>query len=265
MTRCRLVALDVDGTLMSYDGVISDEVRAAVRAVRESGVHVVLATGRGVHSAAPVAMDLGLTEGWVVCSNGAVTARLDPAVDKGYEIVRVVTFDPGPALRTIALELPDALFAVEDLGLGFRVSADFPDGELSGDLEVVSWEELTATPATRVVIRAPGSTPELFHELVERVGLHEVEYAVGWSAWLDLTPGGVSKASALEEVRQHLGVQPHATVAIGDGGNDLQMLRWAARGVAMGHAPEAVRLAADEVTGSIDDDGALVVLRSLLI
>jgi len=245
MTRCRLVALDVDGTLMSYDGVISDEVRAAVRAVRDAGLHVVLATGRGVHSAAPVAMELGLTEGWVVCSNGAVTARLDPAAENGYEIVRVVTFDPGPALRTIALELPDALYAVEDLGLGFRVSADFPDGELSGDLEVVSWEELTSTPATRV--------------------LHEVEYAVGWSAWLDLTPGGVSKASALEEVRQHLGVQPHATVAIGDGGNDVQMLRWAARGVAMGHASEAVRAAADEVTGTIGDDGALAVLHSLLV
>ncbi|WP_421742430.1 HAD family hydrolase [Cellulomonas sp.] len=265
MTRCRLVALDVDGTLMSYDGTISDEVREAVLQVRDSGLHVVLATGRGVHSAAPVARELGLTEGWVVCSNGAVTARLDPAAENGYEIVRVVTFDPGPALRAIAMELPDALFAVEDLGLGFRVSADFPDGELSGDLEVVSWEELTATPATRVVIRNPQGTPEEFHELVERVGLHEVEYAVGWSAWLDLTPGGVSKASALEEVRQHLGVQPHATVAIGDGGNDVQMLRWAARGVAMGHAPEAVRAAADEVTGTIDDDGALAVLRSLLV
>ena len=265
MTRCHLVALDVDGTLMSYDGVISDEVHAAVRQVRDAGLHVVLATGRGVHSAVPVARALGLTEGWVVCSNGAVTARLDPGVENGYEIVRVVTFDPGPALRTIAMELPDALFAVEDLGLGFRVSADFPDGELSGDLEVVSWEELTATPATRVVIRSPQSTPEEFHELVERVGLHEVEYAVGWSAWLDLTPGGVSKASALEEVRQHLGVQPHATVAIGDGGNDVQMLRWAARGVAMGHAPDAVRAAADEVTGTIDDDGALAVLRSLLV
>ena len=72
----------------------------------------------------------------------------------------------------------------------------------------MSWEELTATPATRVILRDPTSTPEEFHALVERVGLHEVEYAVGWSAWLDLTPGGVSKASALEEVRQHLGVQP---------------------------------------------------------
>lgn len=265
MTRCRLVALDVDGTLMSYDGVISDEVRQAVRDVRDAGLHVVLATGRGVHSAAPVAKELGLTEGWVVCSNGAVTARLDPSVELGYEIVRVVTFDPGPALRAIAMELPDALYAVEDLGLGFRVSADFPDGELSGDLEVVSWDELTSTPATRVVIRSPQSTPEQFHELVERVGLHEVEYAVGWSAWLDLTPGGVSKASALEEVRQHLGVQPHATVAIGDGGNDVQMLRWAARGVAMGHAPATVRAAADEVTGGIEDDGALAILRSLLV
>ena len=158
MTRCRLVALDVDGTLMSYDGVISDEVRAAVRAVRDAGLHVVLATGRGVHSAVPVARELGLTEGWVVCSNGAVTARLDPGVENGYEIVRVVTFDPGPALRTIAMELPDALYAVEDLGLGFRVSADFPEGELAGDLEVVSWEELTTTPATRVVIRSPDGT-----------------------------------------------------------------------------------------------------------
>jgi hydroxymethylpyrimidine pyrophosphatase-like HAD family hydrolase len=54
-------------------------------------------------------------------------------------------------------------------------------------------------------------------------------------------------------------------VAIGDGGNDVQMLRWAARGVAMGHAPEAVRAAADEVTGGIEDDGALPVLRSLLV
>ncbi|MEZ0446578.1 HAD family hydrolase [Cellulomonas sp. ICMP 17802] len=265
MTRCRLVALDVDGTLMSYDGTISDEVRQAVRDVRDSGLHVVLATGRGVHSAAPVAKELGLTDGWVVCSNGAVTARLDPSVELGYEIVRVVTFDPGPALRAIAMELPDALYAVEDLGLGFRVSADFPDGELSGDLEVVSWDDLVSTPATRVVIRSPQSTPEEFHELVERVGLHEVEYAVGWSAWLDLTPGGVSKASALEEVRQHLGVQPHATVAIGDGGNDVQMLRWAARGVAMGHAPASVRAAADEVTGGIEDDGALEILRSLLV
>jgi hydroxymethylpyrimidine pyrophosphatase-like HAD family hydrolase len=128
---------------------------------------------------------------------------------------------------------------------------------------VLPFDELVAQPATPVVVRDPGSTPEEFRELVERVGLRQVSYAVGWSAWLDLTPGGVSKASALEELRRDLGVEPFATVAVGDGGNDVEMLRWAARGVAMGHAPEFVRLAADEVTGTIEDDGAVAVLRSV--
>ena len=265
MSRTRLVAHDVDGTLMSYDGVVSDDVREAIGDLVAAGVHVVLATGRGVHSAAPVARDLGLTEGWLVCSNGAVTARLDADEPAGFAIVDTVTFDPGPALRAIAMELPDALYAVEDLGVGFRVSDLFPTGELSGEMDVVGFDELAATPATRVVIRAPGASPDEFHALVERVGLHEVEYAVGWTAWLDLTPGGVSKASALEEVRRRLGVEPFATLAIGDGGNDLQMLEWAARGVAMGHASERVRAVADEVTGGIEDDGALPILRALLV
>ena len=87
---------------------------------------------------------------------------------------------------------------------------------------------------------------------------------MGWSAWLDLTPGGVSKASALEEVRRRLGVEPFETMAVGDGGNDAEMLAWAARGVAMGHAPAALRAVADEVTGTIDDDGVVAVLRSVL-
>ena len=264
MSRHRLVALDVDGTLMSYAGVISDDVRAAVTALVDAGVHVVLATGRSAHSAVEVAHDLGLTTGWAVCSNGAVTVRLDPAAENGWAVERSVTFDPGPALRAIAMELPDALYAVEDLGVGFRVSAPFPPDELSGEHTLVPFDELASAPATRVVIRAPESTPEEFHEIVERVGLHEVSYAVGWSAWLDLAPGGVSKASALEEVRRDLGVEPFATLALGDGENDVEMLRWAACGVAMGHALDVVRAAADEVTGTIEDDGAVAVLRRVL-
>ena len=262
--RARLVALDVDGTAMTFDGAVSDELRAAVADVVAAGVHVVLATGRSLRSAYDGAVAIGLTEGWMVCSNGAVLARLDPDEDAGYELVKVVTFDPEPALRLLAAELPGALYGVENLGIGYLVTAPFPPGELTGEIEVVPFEKLCAAPASRVVIRAPEQTPEEFHELVERVGLHEVSYAVGWSAWLDLTPGGVSKASALEDVRQRLGVQPFATVAVGDGQNDIEMLGWAARGVAMGHADARVRVAADEVTGTIDDDGAVAVLRSVL-
>jgi len=260
-----LVALDVDGTLMSYDGDISPGVRSAVADLRDSGARVVLSTGRGVHATAPVAQELGLTTGWAVCSNGAVTARLDLGAPDGYELAKVVTFDPEPALRVLSLELPDAMYAVEVPGKGFLVNRPFPVGDLgasSGTL--VSFEELVSRPTTRVVIRSVDHAPEDFHALVERVGLREVTYAVGWTAWLDLTPGGVSKGSALEQLRRDLGIEPFATVAIGDGSNDLEMLRWAAHGVAMGHASEAVRAAADEVTGTVDDDGAVAVIRELL-
>jgi hydroxymethylpyrimidine pyrophosphatase-like HAD family hydrolase len=80
----------------------------------------------------------------------------------------------------------------------------------------------------------------------------------------DLAPLGVTKATALEQVRRKVRVQPHRTIALGDGRNDVEMLRWAARGVAMGHADAVVKEAADEVTGSIEDDGAAQLLRSLL-
>jgi hydroxymethylpyrimidine pyrophosphatase-like HAD family hydrolase len=90
-----------------------------------------------------------------------------------------------------------------------------------------------------------------------------VSYAVGWSAWLDINPEGVSKASALELVRRHLDVEPEHTVACGDQRNDLEMLYWAAWGVAMGNAPDEVKAVADEVTHHVDDDGLVPILEAL--
>ena len=86
----------------------------------------------------------------VVCSNGAVTLELDPEETDGYRILEVVTFDPKPALEMLRGSWPDAVVAVEEIGVGFKVSAPFPDGELVGEVRVVSWEELTSSPATRV-------------------------------------------------------------------------------------------------------------------
>jgi hydroxymethylpyrimidine pyrophosphatase-like HAD family hydrolase len=259
-----LVALDVDGTLMSYDQEMSDDVRDAVVALRAAGHHVVLASGRSLVAMTPVAALLGIDRGLLVASNGAVTARLDPDEPDGYVLEEVVTFDPGPALRLLRDRLPHARYAVEDVGVGFRMNELFPAGELDGVHRVVAFDELWAGEVTRVVVRAPGSTSEEFHALVEQLGLDDVTYAVGWTAWMDLAPLGVTKATGLERVRRALGVPPHRTVAVGDGRNDVEMLRWAARGVAMGHADDVVRAAADEVTAPIADDGVVPVLRSLL-
>jgi hydroxymethylpyrimidine pyrophosphatase-like HAD family hydrolase len=82
--------------------------------------------------------------------------------------------------------------------------------------------------------------------------------------WVDVTPPALSKATALDKVRRQLGVEYDATAAIGDGENDMEMLRWATRSIAMGHAPGDVQAAANKVTGTIDDDGAASALLSLL-
>lgn len=255
-----LVALDIDGTLLGHDGSVSDAMIGAVRDLLEDGTHIVLSTGRSIPAVTPIIDAFGLPPGWAVCSNGAVTMRYESATE--YEIADIVTFDPGPTLRRLREHAPDALFAVEEVGSGFKLSEPFPMGELSGDHTVVPFEELCETPASRVTVRDPQKSAADFHELVRRSGLHGVSYAVGWTAWLDISPDGVSKASALDVVRQRLRVEESATLAAGDGHNDIEMLGWAEYGVAMGDADDVTRAAADYVTGPVSEDGLVPVLRS---
>jgi len=259
----RLVGLDIDGTLVNFGGEISPAVIEIVERVRMCRTHVVLATGRNIVATLPVAEALGIRRGWAVCSNGAVTVRLNPGTPGGYDIAAVRTFDPRVALELVRRELPDAYVAVEDLGVGFRVAKEFPMGELSGRQRVVEYDDLWSEPATRVVIRAPGVDVTHFDAVVQAMGLQDVTYAIGYTAWLDLTGPGVSKGSALEELRVHLDVDSANTVAIGDGTNDIEMLRWAARSAAMGNAPANVRAVADEVLGFVEDDAVVPLLAEL--
>jgi len=252
----RLVALDVDGTLVGLDGEAPERVRSAVARVLCAGVPVVLSTGRSVLATRPVARDLGLREGWLVCSNGAVIATVDPPV-----VTDTTTFDARPVLHLLRERLPDALIAVEELGIGYRVTAPFPEGELSGEQVVHDFDSLVREPVTRVVLRSPDSEPDHFLDVVSQLGLHDVSYAVGYTAWLDIAPQGVTKALGLTTVCDRLGVRPDDVLAIGDGRNDLEMLQWAGHGVAMGHAPAEVQDGADEVTGRFEDGGSAAVLE----
>ncbi|MEO7061801.1 MAG: HAD family hydrolase [Lapillicoccus sp.] len=263
-TARKLVALDIDGTTVNHNGELSPAVAQAVTAVVEAGHYLTIATGRSIVATMPILTMLGIDEGYAVCSNGAVTIRINPRQPRGYEVTDTVTFDPRPALTLLRTAIPEALVAVEDLGIGFMVSSPFPDNELGGEQTVVEWEELVGRPATRVTLRNPEADPVEFMRLVEAAGLHGVSYAVGWTAWLDINPEGVSKGSALELIRRTLHVEPIDTVAVGDQRNDIEMLRWAARGVAMGNAPDEVKAVADEVTDDVENDGLVPVLRSLI-
>jgi HAD superfamily hydrolase (TIGR01484 family) len=259
--RPRLVALDIDGTLLKWiEGAgqtheqVAPAVHDAVRRAHEAGAHIVLASGRSPHGMTTIADLLDLEGGepaWVVASNGAVVFRYPP-----LEVVHEETFDARPAVEAILREHPGVLVAVEERGVGYRVNRPFPAGELSGDMVITDVADLVAQHVSRVIVRDPESTAEDFLDLARRLGLHGTDYVVGWTAWLDLAPVGVSKASGLAHVAERLGVDAADVLAIGDGRNDIEMLQWAGRGVAMGQAVEPVIAAADDVTGTVYEDGA---------
>jgi HAD superfamily hydrolase (TIGR01484 family) len=261
--RPQLVALDIDGTLLSWvegagttHGTVTPAVHEAVQRVLDAGAHVVLASGRSPHGMTPVAdmLQLHIPPGdplWIVASNGAVVFRYPP-----IDVVLEETFDAGPAVRAVLERHPDALVAVEERGVGYRVTKEFPSGELSGEMIITDVEDLVAGPVSRVIIRDPNATAEDFVRLAEELGLHGTDYVVGWTAWLDLAPRGVTKASGLQYVVDQLGLTAADVLAIGDGRNDIEMLRWAGRGVAMGQAVQQVIDAADAVTDIVAEDGA---------
>jgi Cof subfamily protein (haloacid dehalogenase superfamily) len=250
-----LVALDVDGTIVDWDNVMTPTVRETVRAVAAAGAHVVLSTGRSVPGVIDAADKLGFERGIAVASNGAVTFSYSP-----IEVLTTVTFDARETVKLLLDHVPDAAVAVEEIGRGYRINKPFPDGEITGEMILQSVDELVAEPVTRVIVRSPDQSAEEFIQLAERLGLHGTNYFVGYTAWLDLAPSGVTKASGLESVAARLGVEQSRVLAIGDGRNDLEMLRWAGRGVAMGQAPLEVQDAADDVTETVERDGVAMEL-----
>lgn len=250
----QLVALDIDGTIVDHSQVLTDDVRAAVRRVCDAGVPVVLTTGRAWPGTETLFEGLGLPPGPSVCANGAQIIDYPPLVVRHEE-----RFDPADTIARASRLAPEVTLAVQD-GLNWRVSRPFPDGELTGNVTVESLEELASRPVSRVVLRDPGSSDDAFQRMVESLGLHEVSYFIGWSAWVDIAPLGVDKAHALALVCRDLGVAAADVLAVGDGRNDIEMLRWAGRGVAMGESPEEVRAAADHVTGGVADGGLVTEL-----
>ncbi|MDO5633507.1 MAG: HAD family hydrolase [Micrococcus sp.] len=263
MTK-KLVCLDVDGTIVDHDGHLHEPVREAIARVLAAGHHVVIATGRSRAATLPVAEALGIETGFMVCSNGGVTLRLDPSLEDGFEVTDLRTFDPRSVLTQLRERLPTAKYAIELPDGSFLSTERFQDMSFGVSAEGTSFDELMSTTAVRLVVFSTDSSAEEFGRAVEGIGLSGVTYSVGWTAWLDVAAAGVTKASGLEALRTLLKVDVADTVAVGDGRNDIEMLRWAGRGVAMGQAPEEVKEAADEVTGGVDEHGLADVLRSLV-
>ncbi|MDY0908474.1 HAD family hydrolase [Microbacterium sp. CFBP9034] len=266
VTERLLIVLDIDGTVILEDESLSPGVVDAVEHAQRSGHEVMIATGRSWEGTRGILRVLGIAPEYVVCSNGAVVLKRIEADDLQYERAHVETFDPSEVLTLLREHLPDARYLVE-LPDGQRLYTEYLDDWNLAQALRVSFEDLGAQPVCRIVVVAPEQGEQDFVDLVARIGLNQVSYAVGWTAWLDIAPEGVDKSTGLERVRTALGFDPAHVLVIGDGRNDVGMFRWAlengGRAVAMEQGPQEVRDAAGETTASVEAGGVAEVLRAL--
>ena len=262
-----LIATDVDGTLLDEDELVTPRTRAAVRAAVEAGATFVLATGRPPRWIAPVVDGLGMAP-MAVCANGAVI--YDPATDR---IVSTRTLAPevlGELAEIVTRVLPGAGLAVERVGASahdaatpqFVSSPGYEHAWLNPDNTEVSVEDLLSAPAVKLLIRMPGArSADMAAELLKHVGLQgDITYSTN-NGLLEVLPLGISKATGVAELAAPLGLTAADVVTFGDMPNDVPMLSWAGRGVAMGNAHAEAVAAADEVTVTNAEDGVARVLE----
>lgn len=262
-----LIALDIDGTVLLEDDTLSPGVVEAVAEANAAGHEVMLATGRSWDSTHTIMDRLGIRPEYAVCSNGAVVMRRRGEGDAAeYERAHVETFDPTEVLQLLGEHLAGAHFLVE-LPDGTRKFTDYLDDWNLVGANKVTFAHLSDEPVCRVVVVAPEQTDQDFLELVERIGLSQVSYAIGWTAWLDIAPQGVDKSTALELVRGWLDIAPERVLVMGDGRNDIEMMQWAVRNggraIAMHQGPAEVHAAAGEVGLSVTEGGVAAALRAL--
>ncbi|MFH8580521.1 Cof-type HAD-IIB family hydrolase [Streptomyces zaomyceticus] len=260
----RLVATDLDGTLLRADESVSARTRDALAAVTEAGAAHIVVTGRAVPWTRHILDDLGY-EGIAVCGQGAQVYHAGE-----HRLLTSLTLDrqlAGLALSKLEAEVgPLALAASRDglegevlMGPGYRVQ--------EGPLPYVPYEdpsELWAAPLTKLYIQHPAlSDDELTRVARETVG-GLVDVVMAGPGIVEILPLGLSKATGLSLAARRLGVKAAETIAFGDMPNDIPMFAWAAHGVAMGNAHGELRVVADEVTASNEEDGIAVVLERLL-
>jgi Cof subfamily protein (haloacid dehalogenase superfamily) len=257
----RLVACDLDGTLVRTDGTISGRSAAAVARTEGHGVPFVIVTGRPPRWLPDVAEALQ-HRGLAVCANGALVYDLHSETVVIEDLLDVATLRE--VIGVVRERLPGAAFAVE-YGESFRRESTY-DVRWDRDnphVTVVEPEVLLELPAAKLLVRHPIlDADELLDAARAAVGERATLTHSSLDGLLEISAAGVTKATGLAALAEHRGIAAGDVAAFGDMPNDMPMLAWAGRSYAVANAHSDVLAAADEVIESNDDDGVARVLES---
>ena len=265
--RIRLVVLDVDGTLLTSDARLTPATVAAVGRARTAGLEVCLATSRGPGGLRWLVGRLGL-DAWVIAFQGALVGRLNRT---GALVGAPLADDPVPAeaARAVLAEAAAAgLSASWFVGPAWFALADDPamarEAAIVRDRFVVAEGPGEGEGPHKLMLIAgrPGRIPAL-HDLAGRLPAACAGH-FSHDNYLEVTRAGVDKAGALAALAAHAGIPLAETAAVGDGHNDLGMLRVVGLPVAMGNAKPALKQVAAWVAAGNDEDGAAAALDRLV-
>ncbi|MFI1430312.1 Cof-type HAD-IIB family hydrolase [Streptomyces lydicus] len=280
----RLIATDLDGTLLHDDKTVSDRTITALAAAERAGIEVFFVTGRPARWMGVVS-DHVHGHGLAICANGAAVVDLH----RGGRIVEV-----SPLERTIALDVVDALrnaapgtsFAVERTS-GIHYEPQYPPLLLDPAAVVAPAEKLLAEdfvtplsatgsagdpapafpdqPVIKLLAHHPDLEPDAFLALARTAAGHLASFTRSSpTALLEISGPGVSKAGTLAHCCAERGISPDEVVAFGDMPNDMEMLAWAGTSYAMANAHPEVLAATTGRTASNNDDGVAVVIEQLV-
>ena len=255
----RLVASDLDGTLLRSDGTVAPRTVEVLARVEAAGVPFVMVTGRPPRWMAEVSRQTH-HRGLAVCANGALVYDLHTE-----QVVQSSLIEESAAaevVQALRAELPEIAFAVERPDQGFAHEHAYRPRYAVPDVRPQPLDQLLAGGVVKLLARAEGmDSDELLARARSVVGERATLTHSSTDGLLEVSATGISKASGLAALAAQHGVRQEAVVAFGDMPNDLPMLAWAGRAVAVANAHPEVLAAADEVTASNDEDGVARVLE----
>ncbi|NVM98346.1 HAD family hydrolase [Arthrobacter sp. SDTb3-6] len=262
----RLIASDIDGTILGHDGRISPRTVAAFRDAADAGIDIVFVTGRPPRWLDPIREQIGHT-GTVICSNGAVTYSLE---SESVVASHLLSWETVAEVRARITDLvPEPYFALESLD-GFHVEPGFLARDRPANVRDVVPAPLAPSMEDGGIIKMlsilHSGTADEFLELVRpSIGrLIAVTHSAPDMALLEMGPLGVNKAVTLAEYAASKGIEAADVLAFGDMPNDIEMLGWAGAGYAMasGH-PDALAAAAMQAPRMVDDGVAQIIEQRL--